>query len=275
MRKAVAITGLLMLVLTACRAESVTRLRVSPEGTATVISEFAFDEEALAVIGDLDDSPEDVLRTLSGFLDASALPVPAAGVEPEQFQRGELQGVRVTIPGLNPEEVAAELSSGDSIIDSIVLSLRDGTLAMSGRTRQVADFERARVLSLVPGELSDLLRVVLQVEVPGAVTDHNADAVLGDGVLEWDLLPAITEGESVLVSVEAVVDDAFQFVDLAGEPFSAPPVAEAESRPTAWWVAIAPFLLAGVLGWLIIRWRRRSKRLPEIEGFVPKGAGEA
>ena len=56
---------ILALILTACRAESITRLRISPEGTATVISEFAFDDEALAIIGDLDDSPEDVLRALS------------------------------------------------------------------------------------------------------------------------------------------------------------------------------------------------------------------
>jgi len=270
MRRAIAIVGVLALVLTACRAESVTRLRISPQGTATIISEFAFDEEALAIIGDLDDTPEDVLRVLSGFLDASALPVPAEGVEPEQFQRGDLQGIRVTISGLDPDEVATELSSGDSIIDTIVISLRDGTLAMSGRTRPVSDFERARLLSLVPGDLSDILAVVLQIEVPGPVTDHNADAVIDGGVLEWNLLPAITDGEDVFVLVEAAVDPAFQFVDLEGEPFGEPPTAVSESIGSAWWVAVTPFLFAGALSWLIIRWLRTRRRLPEIEGFTPR-----
>lgn len=259
----------LALVLTACRSESVTLLRISPEGTATVISEFAFDDEALAIIGDLDDTPEEVLRALSEYIDPAALPVAAPAVEPEQFQRGDFQGIRVTIPGLDPHEVATELASGDSIIDDVVLTLDEGSLLMEGRTREVSDFERARLLSLVPGDLSQILSLVLQVEVPGSVSAHNADRVLADGVLEWDLLPAIIEGEDVVVTVEAEVDPGFQFVDLEGEPFT--PADAPADESTAWWVAVLPFLLAGVISWLIISRLRKRNRLPEIEGFTPKG----
>jgi len=262
--------GALALILAGCRAESVTRLRISPEGTATVISEFAFDEEALAIIGDQNDTPEDVLRALSEFIDPSALPIAAAGVEPERFRRGDLQGIRVTIPGLDPGEVAVQLSSGDSIIDDITLSVTDGRLAMAGRTRDVADFDRARLLSLVPGNLPDLLAVVLQIEVPGTVTGHNADRILDGGILEWDLLPAITDGDDIFVSVEATVEPGFQFVDLAGQPFGDPAAEAADPSPTAWWVAVVPFLLAGSVSWLIISRLRRRHRLPEIEGFTPR-----
>ncbi len=275
MRKTLVILGFLALLLTACRAESVTRLRISPEGTATVISEFAFDEEALAVIGDLDDTPEQVLSALSEFLDASALPVPVEGVEPEQFSRGDLQGVRVTIPGLDPDEVATELSSGNSIIEDITLSLVDGTLSMAARTRDIPDFEQPRLLPLVPRAHSEILMVTLQIEVPGSVISHNADAVLGPGLLEWDLLPAITDGEDVVVTVEATVDPDFRFVDLEGEPFDDPAAAEPDDAGTAWWVAVVPFLLAGVVSWFIIRWLRRRRPLPQIEGFTPKGGGDA
>ncbi|MDH3540759.1 MAG: hypothetical protein OEP52_12220, partial [Acidimicrobiia bacterium] len=263
--------GTLALLLTACRAESITRLRISPEGTASVISEFAFDEEALELIGGLDDAPEDVLRALSQFLDASELPVPVEGVEPEQFSRGDLQGIRVTIPGLDPGEIAAQLSAGDSIIDDINLALEEGRLSMAGRTRDIPDFEQARLLSLVPGDLSEILMVTLQIEVPGAVVDHNADRMLAPGLLEWDLLPAITEGRDVVVVVEATVDPDFQFVDLEGQPFGPPADDEPEGAATAWWVAVLPFLLAAVLSWFIIRRLSRRRRLPEIEGFTPKG----
>jgi hypothetical protein len=258
------------LLTTACRGESVTLLRISPEGTATVISEFAFDDEALAIIGDLDDTPEEVLRALSEYIDPEALPVAAAGVEPERFRRGDLHGIRVTIPGLDPHEVATELASGDSIIDDVVLTLDEGSLLMEGHTREVSDFERARLLSLVPGDLSRILSLVLQVEVPGSVTAHNADRVLTGGVLEWDLLTAIIEGEDVFVTVEAEVDPGFQFVDLEGEPFAPAETAPTEDG-TAWWVAVLPFLLAGGISWLIINRLRRRSRLPEIEGFTPKG----
>ena len=267
-------TALLLIVagllVTACRGESVTRLRISPEGTATVISEFAFDEEALAIIGDLDDTPEQVLGALSEFIDPEALPVPAEGVEPEQFSRGDLQGIRVTIEGLNPAEVATQLSSGNSIIEDITLSLTDGTLRMAARTRSISDFERARLLSLVPGDLSEIVGLVLQVEVPGSAVEHNADRVLDDGVLEWDLLGAILDGDDVFVLVQATVDPGFQFSDLDGQPF---PTAEPapESGGTSWWVAVLPFALAGAISWFLIARLRRRKRLPEIEGFTPRG----
>jgi hypothetical protein len=272
MRRAFSVLAVLALLLGACRVESVTRLRISPEGTATVISEFAFDEEALAAIGNLDDTPEEVLRALSEFLDASALPVPVEGVEPEQFRRGDLQGIRVTIPGLDPSEVAIELSSGSSIIDDLTVNVSDGILSMTGRTRDVPDFDRARVLSLVPGDLSELLAVTLQIEVPGSVTDHNADVILSGGSLEWDLLAAITEGADVVVFVEAAVDPSFQFVDLEGQHFVDPAPEEPASPGTSWWVPVVPFLLAGGVSWLIIR-RLRRDRLPEIEGFTPRDDG--
>ncbi len=269
MRKLLLLIALSAVLLTACRAESITRLRIDPTGTVTVISEFAFDEEALGVIGGLDDTPEDVLRALSAYIDPSALPVAAADVEPERFERGDLQGIRVTIPGLNPTEVATQLSSGGSIIKDVELSLEDDRLVMAGSTRDVSDFERARLLALVPGDLTQLLSVVLQIEVPGAVVNHTADRVLDDGAFEWDLLPAITDGKNVLVSLEAAVQPGFQFVDLAGIPFS-DPVVEPESGSTAWWVAVLPFGLAAAISWFIIVILRRRKPLPEIEGFTPK-----
>ena len=271
MRKLLVLAGVVALLLTACRGESVTRLRIDPSGTVTVISEFAFDEEALALIGDLEDTPEDVLRALSEFLDASALPVPVEGIEPEQFERGDLKGIRVTLPGLDPIEVVAQLSSGSSIIDDVTLSLADGVLRMSGRTREVSDFERARLLSLAPGPLAEILAVTLQVEVPGTVTDHNADRVLDGGVLEWDLLRAITEGDDVFVLVESTVEAGFQFVDLEGTPIAAPEAVDPVSSGTPWWLVVVPFALAGAISWFIIIKLRNRKRLPTIEGFTPKG----
>lgn len=270
MRRTLLLLAVAAIALTACRGESVTRLRIAPEGTATLVSEFAFDEEALGIIGELDDTPEDVLRALAEYIDPSALPVAAADVEPEQFTRGELQGIRVTIPGLDPAEVAAQLSSGNSIIEDITLSLTGDRLAMAGRTRSISDFERARLLSLVPGDLSEIVGLVLQVEVPGTVVDHNADRVLADGVLEWDLLRAVLEGDDVFVSLEAAVDPGFQFVDLEGRPFTEPPVSE-DPGGTSWWVAIVPFGLAAGISWFLIRRLRRRNRLPEIEGFTPRG----
>ena len=101
------------------------------------------------------------------------------------------------------------------------------------------------------------------------MVNHTADRVLEDGAFEWDLLPAITDGENVLVSIEAIVTPGFQFVDLEGIPFTET-VVETESTSTSWWVAVLPFGLAAAIAWLIINRLRRRKRLPAIEGFKPK-----
>ncbi len=74
----------------------------------------------------------------------------------------------------------------------------------------------------------------------------------------------------VFVSVEATVDPSFRFVDLDGEPFAEQSAAETENTGPAWWVAVVPFGLAALVSWFIIR-RLRRNRLPEIEGFTPKG----
>lgn len=267
MRRILILIAVATLALAACRGESITRVRIAPDGTATLVSEFAFDEEALAIIGDLDDTPSEVLAALAQYIDPSALPIAAADVEPEQFTRGDLQGIRVTIEGLDPVEIAGQVSSGNSIIEDLDLSLTGETLVMAGRTRPVSDFERARLLSLVPGDLSEILGLILQIEVPGTAVAHNADRELGPGLLEWDLLPAILDGENVFVSVEARVDPGFQFAGLEGTPLSQP---GDEAGGTSWWVAVVPFVLAGAASWIVIR-RLRRRRLPEIEGFTPRG----
>ena len=109
----------------------------------------------------------------------------------------------------------------------------------------------------------------MRVEVPGTVIDHNADRVMAAGLLEWDLLPALTQGRRVNVFVEAAVDPGFQFVDLAGTPFAPPDPVEPESGFSLWLalLAIAVAVLASVL---IIRRLQARSRESEIEGFTPR-----
>lgn len=271
MRVPLLLVGLLALLLTACRAESVTRVRIEPDGMASVISEGAFDEEALQLIGQTGDTPADVLGSLADIIDPSLLPVPVEDAAVEQFSRGELQGLRIELDGLNADEIARQIASNNSIIEDVVFEVADGVLTVSARSRSVSDFERSRLQALAPGDLSEILTLVLQVEVPGMVTEHTADRVLADGVLEWDLLPAITEGRSVAVSLIADVDPAFQFMDLDGRPLSEaaeqPP--EESSSVSLILVGLAVVIAAGV-SFLIIR-RLQKRRLSEIEGFTPRG----
>ena len=268
-RRTLVIVGLFALVLTGCRAESVTRVRIHPDGNATVIAEGAFDEEALELIGEADDRPEDVLTAIAEIIDPSLLPVPVQDAQTEQFRRGDLQGLRVTLSGLNAAEASRQISSDNSIIDEVVLRVDEGVLTISGRTRSLSDFERSGLQSLAPGDLTEILTLLLQVEVPGRVLEHSADRVLADGLLEWDLLPAITEGRTVAVSVVAEVDPSFQFDDLAGTPLEEAEDEPVEESGTPWLVVVVSLLAAGLVSALIIR-RLQRRRLREIEGFTPR-----
>ncbi|NIP95930.1 MAG: hypothetical protein GWO24_21845, partial [Akkermansiaceae bacterium] len=122
MRTLLVVIGLGALVLGACRAESVTRIRIDPDGKTTVISEIAFDDEALeVVIGNQGEDPREVLRALSEFIDPSALPVAGADSVIEQFERDDLRGVRVTVEGLDPTQVTERVASGQSILDFVTV----------------------------------------------------------------------------------------------------------------------------------------------------------
>lgn len=269
MRKVLLSVAALALVVTACRVESITRIRVDPEGKTTVISEIAFDDEALERIGNRGDDPEDVLRSLSEIIDPSALPVASADSEVEQFQRGDLKGVRVTVDGLDPNQVTERVASGSSILDFVTIGVQDNVLLLAGRTRDIPTVEREAFAALAGGDISAVLDLVLQVEVPGTVTDHNADRVVDEALLEWDLLPALTRGERVNVFVEATVDPGFKFVDLAGEPFTPPAPVESESGFSLWLALLA--IGVGVsVSVLIIRRTQARSRLTEIKGFTPR-----
>lgn len=267
MRNLLLLVVFVAVLLGACRAESVTLIRVDPDGKTAVISDIAFDDEALDAIGGLGDDPVDVLRTLSKFIDPSALPVAGNDSELQQFERGDLKGVRVSVDGLDPILVTERVASGRSILDFVTIDVEDNVLLMAGRTRDIGAGERDAFAALVRGDISTVLDLLLRVEVPGTVTDHNADRIVREGLLEWDLLPALTRGERVNVFVQAVVDPGFQFVDLEGEPFGPPPPAETESGFSIW-IALLAIGVAVLVSVVIIRRVQARSRL--IEGFTPR-----
>ena len=267
MRRIVVMLGLGALLLGACRAESVTLIRVDPDGKTAVISEIAFDDEALEAIGKNGDDPQEVLRLLSQLIDPSALPVAGDDSEIEQFERDDLRGVRVSIDGLDPSLVTDRVASGSSILDFVTIGVENEVLLMTGRTRAIPAVERETFAALAGGDISTVLNLVLRVEVPGTVTDHNADRIVSEGLLEWDLLPALTRGERVDVFVQAAVDPGFQFVDLAGEPFAPPPPVEPESGFSPW-IALLAIAVAVSVSILIIRRIQAKSRL--VDGFTPR-----
>jgi hypothetical protein len=240
------------LVTTACRAESVTRVRIESNGAASLVSEVAFDDEALELIGEEGDTPEDVLAALAEVIDPGALPVARPGVVPVRFDRGELKGLRVTFEDLTPAEIAQQVTSGSSLLQDLRLAVADGRLRVEGSTRVATPAELGRLREAAPGDISEVLAITLALEVPG-VTSHNATRVEGD-VYQWDLLPAVTELREVSFRLTADVGPEFELGEespavVAGSQ----PADEEETSGTSLLAIVLGVVVAGAIGLVVVR----------------------
>ena len=247
---------LLAIVVTvaSCRAESVTRVTIEPDG-ASVDNEVAFDEEALDLIGTSDATDDQVLQSMAALIQ----PTDPRTTE-ELFTRDGLSGLRLRTTGLDYSEVEPLITAGSSVIGDFTIVADGERIEVAGRTRPITAEERAELeRQTLEGDLTEIFSLTLEVALPGELVDHNADGATG-GVLMWDLLPAVTEGTTVEFSAAAL---AAEVTGTSGAPGAAPiePSAETvseESEGLRWTWVVVPMLVAGA-GFLVVLVRRTRR----------------
>jgi hypothetical protein len=174
MRKYILIFAMLTLVLTACRIESNTKLDINDDGSGTLTVEIGLDDEFLALLTSQGGMTED------DFLDSL---LNQAGGTASQRTDGDMNYWAVTTE-------IDDLTNLDAGIDetgfsSFKYSFDDqgakltATLAADGGGDTLGEF------GLDSSELTDdFISANLIVNMPGHVTEHNADEVR-DGALIW------------------------------------------------------------------------------------------
>jgi hypothetical protein len=180
MRRTLLLAALAVLVLAGCRFETNIRLELNEDGSGSYAFEFGMDEEFRELMSS---QGADL-----GDLTAELPDIP--GGEAYEREAGEMtfEGYRIEFDDANAiDDLVA--SGGDEF--------GDFTSFMVDVTEDSASFD-ATLSAQAPQDFDDLgvdptafagdfFSASFILTMPGTVTDHNADEVLSDGSLRWDL----------------------------------------------------------------------------------------
>ncbi|MEN8041737.1 MAG: hypothetical protein ABFR95_09560 [Actinomycetota bacterium] len=191
MRKYVLAFFALTLLLSACRIESNIRIDIAEDGSAGVGVEIGFDEELLDLAtqggGDLDD----MIGDLPDFGDGVS--------EPIQRVEGDMTyfGVQTAVDDLATWDFGGAQEEFFSEF-SYIHNDKSATLAAEIASAGLGDLG-GEELPIDPSDLTDdFFSAKVFVKMPGTVTESNADEVLPDGTLVWNL--GLTGATEILAS---------------------------------------------------------------------------
>lgn len=180
MRKYVLAFFGLALVLSACRIESNIILNINEDGSATVGAEIGFDEEMLDLVTQGGGDPNDILGDLPDL--------GGDGVEPIQRVDGDMTyyGVTTNIDDLSTYDFDG--FEGEAFSEfSYQFDSNSATLAATVDATGVGDLG-GEDLGIDPAEITgDIFSARVLVAMPGTIAEHNADEVMSDGTLVWNL----------------------------------------------------------------------------------------
>jgi hypothetical protein len=169
-------------LLVGCRTEIDVAFDINVDGSGVVEVDFGFDEEALQLAS----------SGGSDFLGGTEAELAAFGWDTEQWERGDLFGVRGSHRFVDPDDLVAVLdqveligegSSGLVFSSLLATPTAADTFVFSADVHSgtLDDFEE----SYASGEQS---RITVRVDLPGRVEDHNADTESGS-CLVWEIEP--------------------------------------------------------------------------------------
>lgn len=170
----------LALLLSACRIESNIMLDISEDGSATVGAEVGFDQEMLDLVSQGGGDPSEILDELPDL--------GGDGVEPINRTEGDMTyfGAQTNIADLSTYDFDG--LEGETFSEfSYEFDKRSASLAATVDATGMGDLGGEDLL-LDPSEITgDIFSARVLVKMPGTVSESNADEILPDGTLVWDL----------------------------------------------------------------------------------------
>lgn len=181
MKKLLLLIAGIALLTVACRAEMNVIVNINEDQSGTVAFEFGLDEEFLGIIESTGGSVDD----LFGELDLGA-----GEGEATVRTEGDMTFTVVTKEFTDVNEAMDELTgvsdSEDPLFQDFSFTMDDETAELTARIS--APEEDLGDIGLDPSALTgDLFSANFILGLPGTVVEHNADEVLADGRLRWDL----------------------------------------------------------------------------------------
>ncbi len=181
MKKLLLLIAGIALLTVACRAEMNVIVDINEDQSGTAAFEFGLDEEFLGIIESTGGSVDD----LFGELDLGE-----EGGEATVRTEGDMTFTGVTKDFTDVNEAMDELTgvtgSEDPLFQDFSFTMDDKTAELTARIS--APEEDLGDFGLDPSALTgDLFSANFILGLPGTVVEHNADEVLADGRLRWDL----------------------------------------------------------------------------------------
>lgn len=180
MRKSLLGVVALVLVVTGCKAEANIVLSLDENGSGAVTAEFGVDEELMELLERADGGPEDLFEFAP------------EGEDVETRVDGDMTYYAMSEPFADTaelEEVLAEIDESDSQFADVAIVVDDDGGVTLDATLLVPD-TAAAVDSLAGGAVDiadDVFSANFFADLPGELVESNADEVLPDGRLAWDI----------------------------------------------------------------------------------------
>ena len=249
MRKFVLLVAGLALVVTACRAEVNLKVDVEDDRSGNVVFEFGADEEFISLIESTGGDPSDLFGSLDLGIDGSTSSQRTEGVM-------SYWGVEKSFDDV--DEISSALSdatdAAGATFSDLSFTMDEDAAVLEARIDAPSDSLEGLPIDpeLAIGQLDEIISFNFIFGMPGTVVEHNADEVLADGALLWEI--PVTGGTKVMMATS-----------------------EFGSRSLWWiWLIVGTVLLIGTaaLIFAVIDSRKRSKKAVD-DAAAQSVAGDA
>lgn len=188
------------LVTVACRAEANVVLDIDVDGSGTYTVELGLDRELQDLLAGFTGGEGGIIP---GFdfgalgLDENPLDSVPSRVEGDMTYFGDSS----TFASLDELKQLISSAAGDgNSFDAFDVTLADEKVTIAATAGAPGDLAGDIDIPISLDFFEDALSASVIIAMPGSVTSHNADEVLSDGSLKWDI--SLTEG----VDIQAVSD---------------------------------------------------------------------
>jgi len=181
MKKLLLLIAGIALLTVACRAEMNVIVDINEDQSGTAAFEFGLDEEFLGVIESTGGSVDDLFGELDLGTDDGEATVRTEGDMTFTGVTKEFTDVNEAM-----DELTGVTDSEDPLFQDFSFTMDDQTAELAAKVS--APEEDLGDIGLDPSALTgDLFAANFILGLPGTVVEHNADEVLADGRLRWDL----------------------------------------------------------------------------------------
>lgn len=178
MRKLLPLVAALVVLTAACRLETNVIIDVNDDGSGTITTELGLNQEM-----------QDLLESFGGSDDLLSGLDLGDGTPTETRVEGDMTFFAATQEFASPAEVQSVLDQNQdqASFEEFQLSVDEEGALLIARTGPLSDQDGVDLESIPfdPAELTDAFSANILVNLPGEVTEHNADEVLADGTLRW------------------------------------------------------------------------------------------